>query len=562
MSSNPSVQRIVVESTSALPIQSVASVQRYTEGLPRVCAYTLRELLDDAERSDAAVDTNKLDRCICAHLRFQCHNLCAELFAVDDFENSQNVRDLIVANLRTPPYHQSLRLQPLVWGRLLSKILPFDHKVYELLFHALPTIYWHANFKCPPHFFPNAGLPILMTPTGDHLQTLFKAISKSLFMSIGNILLKGCDDFEDQDSVSYHDSTSQLSDPDDSRVQLLLSMAGSSSIHRMNALDSSPETFFRAVLLGIMAYMGVKSDIINQPKGSMSPVPLDNNRSTVLRLLYMLVSSEEYHVGNDSMCIKDQCLTLIIFFRVLNCTYPHPEYNFSAELTAKFVSIAFQDDAWLSGPEMGRFSIGEAAELVIHLFEHSFTMNVAFAHFVDKQLFGSFSISRSSDWDLSTIIGTFVARLSSGELDPLIQQRSLDYLHEHGSLHTACTVLIVNNNITALRQLTLLHCNDPVWPQCLQSLQEEEHHLQQLFGYPKEWITWCIADLKADIEQNWIKLATGVHSSGMTHDMRPVQEDNEQIKSAWSKVKVLPPLLHWVRQHHTREALSEEVELV
>ncbi|PBK69532.1 hypothetical protein ARMSODRAFT_167505 [Armillaria solidipes] len=168
VSSNPSVQRIVAESTGALPIRSVTSVQRYAEGLPRVCTFTLKELLDDAHRNDVLVDTSKMDRCIRTHLRFQFRDvyirkydegdqlapdLRAELLVAETYAGSQNALGLIVATLRTPPDSQSLHLQPVVCGCLLSKILTLNREVYEHPFHALPTFYWSADCKLPPHFY-------------------------------------------------------------------------------------------------------------------------------------------------------------------------------------------------------------------------------------------------------------------------------------------------------------------------------------------------------------------------------------------------------------------------
>ncbi|KAK0457173.1 uncharacterized protein EV420DRAFT_1551913, partial [Desarmillaria tabescens] len=255
-------QIIVAESTGALPIRSVATVQCYAEGLLSFYFNTLQDLLGDARRSDAVVDTRKLDRCVRAHLHFQYRHcwiptglidhstpdLRAELLAVDSLGDPKNVRDLIVATLRTLPYNQTLRLQPIVWGHLFSKIMPFDREVYELLFHALPAIYWSVNSKDLPRLYPNEGLSMPMISTGDRPETLATAISESLFTYIGDILLEGCDDFKVQDSISYHDPTSQLPEPDDPRVCFLLSMAGSPSIHRMNTLDSSLGTFFSAVL--------------------------------------------------------------------------------------------------------------------------------------------------------------------------------------------------------------------------------------------------------------------------------------------------------------------------
>ncbi|KAK0436713.1 hypothetical protein EV421DRAFT_1103985 [Armillaria borealis] len=175
VSSNPSVQRIVAESTGALPIRSVTSVQCYAEGLPRVCTFTLKELLDDAHRNDVLAATNKMDRCIRTHLRFQFRNsdvliqkydkrdqlapdLRAELLAAEPYGGSQNALGLIVATLRTPANSQSLHLQPVVCGCLLSKILPLNWEVYELLFHALPTFYWSTVCKLPLHFYPAQGL--------------------------------------------------------------------------------------------------------------------------------------------------------------------------------------------------------------------------------------------------------------------------------------------------------------------------------------------------------------------------------------------------------------------
>ncbi len=585
MSSNPSIQRIVAESTGALPIRSVTSVQRYAEGLPRVCAFTLKELLDDAHRNGALVDTSKMDRCIRAHLCFQFRDvhirkydkrdqlapdLRAELLAVEPYGGSQNALDLIVATLRTPVDSQSLQLQPVVWGCLLSKILPINREVYELLFHALPTFYWSADCKLPPHFYPDHGLPISTVPTGDRAVTLFRAIFESLYACIGHILLKGCADFELQDNVSYHDPTSRFPEPSDRRVRFLLTMASSPSIHRMSALDSSPGTLFSAVLRSIMVYVGVGKYRIHQPQGNVAPILLDHNRSAILRLLYVLVFSDEYGVGSDSMFVADRRITLIAFFRVLSCISPRPpEDGFPAELAAKFASIAFQDDAWLLSPlKFASYNADilhyatEGAELIIFLFEHSSTMNAAFAHFVEKRLFDSLTGSPGSitipitRWGLSEIIAAFVAGLTSGKLDPQICQKCLEYLHEPGSLHTACAVLLTQGNITALHQLALLRRNDPVWSRCLQSLQEVDFP-DPSPSRPRE-IPQHIADLNALIGVG--ERGTDTYRSSTTPDVRLTMDD-KPTKRTWSKVRLLSALSRWVRQLRTREAVPEEVSM-
>ncbi|KAK0200802.1 hypothetical protein DFS33DRAFT_1078291 [Desarmillaria ectypa] len=362
-----------------------------------------------------------------------------------------------------------------------------------------------------------------MIPTGDRADTLFIAILEYLFVCIGHILLEGCADFVVQDN----DPTSQLPEPNDRRVRFLLAIAGSPSIHRMNTLDSSLGTLFSAVLRSIIVYMGVEKYRIHQPEGNVAPIPLDRNRSAVLKLLYVLVLSDSCGVGSNSMFVKDQHITLIAFFRVLSCVSPRPPVDsFPAELSSKFASTAFQDDAWLSTPlKYSADSLHyttEAAEPIIFLFEHSSTINAAFAHFVDKRLFDSFTRSLSTvsipatTWGLSELIGAFVAGLSSGEVDPQIRQRSLEYLHEPGSLHTACAVLLTQGNITALHQLAL-----PVWPRCLQSLQEADFPDPTAFRTLE--IPQYIADLKALIEQNCIELGTDTYRSSTTPDVRPVR---------------------------------------
>ncbi|SJL11093.1 uncharacterized protein ARMOST_14496 [Armillaria ostoyae] len=249
-------------------------------------------------------------------------------------------------------------------------------------------------------------------------------------------------------------------------------MASSPSIHRLSALDSSPGTLFSAVLRSIMVYIGVEKYRIHQFQGNVAPILLDHNRSAVLRLLYVLVLSDECGIGSDSMFVADRRITLITFFRVLSCISARPpEDSFPAEMTAQFASIAFQDDAWLLSPlKFASYDADilhyatEGAELIIFLFEHSSTntMNAAFAHFVEKRLFDSLTVSPGSAatpitrWGLSEIVAAFVAGLTSGKLDPQIRQKCLEYLHEPGSLYTACAVLLTRGNITALHQLALI----------------------------------------------------------------------------------------------------------
>ncbi len=603
-SSNRSVQMIAAESTSSLPLQCVALVQHYAKGLPAFCLDACESLRSDSKRSDSLLDTNKVDRYIRAHLRLDrfvyvinmvslfrdqqqqmAPDVCAELLAVENLSDTkERIKDLIVTNLRTPQDSQSLHLEPIVWRRLLSRIMHYRHwDVYELLFHALPTKYWYAHYKPPPlsqQFHQQLGLSILMKPMGDHLSrdTLSTAISESLFMSIGDILLEGCDNFHVKDSV-YDNPTVSLPQPNEPRLQFLLHMARSPSIHKIGAVEPSLGTFFNAVLRGIIAYTGVERDEGGYQFLDKAPILPKNSHSTIIDLLKILVLSDKYGVSSDSMFAEDRHTTLITFFRVLRNISPLSlKDSISAELAVKFVSIAFQDGLLPHRrvrPHSKVRHATETAELIVYLFENSNTMNVAFAHFVEKRFFDSFVEDFSNkdhlrNWRM--IIRAFVARLSELpiKLDDEILQKSLNYLYEPQLLQRACVILINDDDFlcytgnmpdklpsphTTLYQLALLRFNDSVWSPCLQSLQEnpmltERHH------------SCRILDLKYHIEQGYVELKKKMHRSCMTSNVRPVQRDDEQTKSAWSKVKLLLLLLRWARQHCTREAqIPEEVEM-
>ncbi|KAK0216205.1 hypothetical protein IW262DRAFT_202078 [Armillaria fumosa] len=216
--------------------------------------------------------------------------------------------------------------------------------------------------------------------------------------------------------------------------------------------------------------------------GDIPSFNLDGYRYAVLKLLYTLVSCSEFG-GDASVRRYHPRITLVIFLRVLNSTSPRPRFLpedwCTPTLTASFVPIAFQDDAWASRYEPGHGYISRlptATELVHYFLQFPPVMNEFFSHFVSRRLLSPIVGLRgpslaSLAWDgFSMILNAFITGLESNVLDAETIQRPIDYLVEPDNLFTVCAVLLIQNARSALRRLALLRRDDPVWPGCLMQL--------------------------------------------------------------------------------------------
>ncbi len=169
MSSNPSVRSIVIQSTSALPLTSVMSLLHHIADLSSTCRLTLGDLLSDAFHGHPALES-KIDRVSRAFLRFpgEEDEACVPFydmsclrgrFSPDVYaqlmclqhgtDELDEIRELLASNLSG----EGIDLEPIVWARLLHKLLPFgpdDRDMARYFFEIIPSNYWKANFVVPP----------------------------------------------------------------------------------------------------------------------------------------------------------------------------------------------------------------------------------------------------------------------------------------------------------------------------------------------------------------------------------------------------------------------------
>ncbi len=102
-------------------------------------------------------------------------------------------------------------------------------------------------------------------------------------------------------------------------------------------------SFFRMIMSNIRIYMDVHN--LSLLDNNFPSFKLDGNRYSVLKLLYTLITSDEF--SGASMCNPDQCITLVTFLRVLRSTSPHPRFLpedwCTPSMASNFAQIALQD---------------------------------------------------------------------------------------------------------------------------------------------------------------------------------------------------------------------------
>ncbi|KAK0501627.1 hypothetical protein EDD18DRAFT_742987 [Armillaria luteobubalina] len=180
MSSNPSVQHIVVESISVLPLKSMEPLSRQIAGLPNTCYSALRNHLRTLRGSPGS--EGQIDRvsraCICLSIYDFRVPFSAGFVKGLSYDVYLQLRCFTNERRPTPDSCNDIRelfrpssfssLQPIVWARLLRKLLPFspdDHDVIQYLFSALPSFYWQADFVSLPQFLNAKKSRYSMTQT-------------------------------------------------------------------------------------------------------------------------------------------------------------------------------------------------------------------------------------------------------------------------------------------------------------------------------------------------------------------------------------------------------------
>ncbi|PBK80953.1 hypothetical protein ARMGADRAFT_817135 [Armillaria gallica] len=243
MSSNPSVQNIVIQSTSALPLRSVEPLKQYME--------RFSEMFHDNNFDHMAM-TGQESIIDCFARISLCFNVPSfiwwalswtmerdrlstdtyiEVLCVDWMNPSRTdeIANLVKAQFMESPDKQ-LCLQPIVWAHLLQELLPFTLESGLVpLFLLIPPDYWCADYK-PPPLFPKNGMKIRLISDKDHCAVyLQEAIHHHLYPDIADTFLEGF--MHVKDSIFHPDpATNEFPTPKDPHLCLLLTLAGSPSI--------------------------------------------------------------------------------------------------------------------------------------------------------------------------------------------------------------------------------------------------------------------------------------------------------------------------------------------
>ncbi|KAK0226995.1 hypothetical protein EDD85DRAFT_854420, partial [Armillaria nabsnona] len=477
MSSNPSVENIVIESTSALPLKSVGSFKRHMDhtDVPFACTQALKYLFREP---DVSVHESKVDRLIRATFRFTYYpdisgapqpakdrfspTLYADLLCMQS-DCEEEILELVVSNLMASADDlTTLRLQPIIWAHLLQRIISSDSSsdklaVMQMLFTEIPSLYWKANYVPKTYALESFGMKI--PSESDNCEvTLRMAVQRSLYIYVAEDILHYYLLFEhaifrkdDKDVIFFQYS----------RLRFLLSMAGSRSMRSM-AADSR---FMRSI--GASSFASNQSLFITivESIGSLvdiaSPYKDNDNRHTVLEFLYTLITSVEF---DDPLTLLEQSSALTMFFHVLNSTPSRPPCLqkdwCTPQLATKFVRIALKD------------SSSPTHELGTYFFQHTSFTNETLASFV-SDLFEELR-TEINGYALWIFLRLIITRLGSEDLGVHIRQQSLEYLHKPDNLFTSCTTLMEWNDTWTLRRLALLHPGHRSWPGCLQLLEDSE----------------------------------------------------------------------------------------
>ncbi len=181
-----------------------------------------------------------------------------------------------------------------------------------------------CRLQTPPLFLGRDRLKICFT--SDRLRRysgpvrLENAIEEYLSLYVADAIFQY---FRDAWDIDFHsDPADEFPAPQDPRLHALLAMAGSPSTRKVPMANPFRDSFFGTVMLNIRTYMDVhKSRLLHKNFPSFK---LDGNRYSVLKLLYTLITSDEF--SGASMRILDQRITLVTFLRVLHSTSPRPRF--------------------------------------------------------------------------------------------------------------------------------------------------------------------------------------------------------------------------------------------
>ncbi|KAK0227006.1 hypothetical protein EDD85DRAFT_854491, partial [Armillaria nabsnona] len=517
MSSNPSVESIVIESTSALPLKSVDTFKRSIDNTNvfLACSQALERLARDP---DVSVHESKVDRLIRATLRFTSFPYIIHLPqpAKDSFSSTlyadllcihlncvEEVRELVMSNLiASDDDHTALRLQPIIWAHLLRRVLfnypsPDQLAVMQMLFVEIPSLYWKADYVPTTYALESFGMNI-PSESDDSEMTLRMAIQRSLYIYVAENIL--------HDYMLLQPTIFRQNDGDEKypRLCLLLSMAGSRS---MRSIRASSFAFNQSLFITIVQSIGDLVDIA-------SPYKDNDNRHTVLEFLYTLITLVEF---DDPLNPREQTTALMMFFRVLNSTSSRPAFLetdwCTPQLATKFVRLS----VWYHMRDAGE-------RCSTYFFQYTSFTNETLASFVSN-LFEELRTDINNG-ALQTFLRLIITRLGSEDSSVHIRQQSLEYLHEPGNLFTSCIALIRWDDTRTLRHLALLYPEHDSWPVCLQRLEDSE--IEQS----------GVADFKAFIQLGRVGAFGEVYEAPCNPAIVLSQGENDKsLQHLWSTVR-------------------------
>ncbi len=323
MSSNPSVESIVIESTSAL----AAQVCEYFQARCR----TIRTSLSHARKPLNVFSANQMYLCTkvkwtvlfeppsaltALPICFWVQQPAKDCFSPYSLRRcsvfllafSKGDQELVLSNLiALDDDRTALRLQPIIWAHLLQRVLYSDSspdklEVMQMLFTEIPSFYWKADSVEIPFSLETLGTRISIAyDDGD--VTLRVAINTTLYLYVAEKILHR--------HMLYEPTIfPQNNDEWYSRRRLLLSMAGSRSMRSMTGSHlrsmlnshfirrtagpqvsrSTPASSFasnQSLFITIMESIGELVNIASLRKDN-------DDRFTVLEFLYKLIASVEF----------------------------------------------------------------------------------------------------------------------------------------------------------------------------------------------------------------------------------------------------------------------------
>ncbi|PBK99431.1 hypothetical protein ARMGADRAFT_1025640 [Armillaria gallica] len=417
-------------------------------------------------------------------------------------DHLDEIREFLTSNLSGEGIH----LEPIVWARLLHKLVPFgpdDRDMAQYFFKTISLRYWEANFVVPPPVYEWEDIKIIENANSDpdRLETTFCLY---LYPWVEESIIQG--QLNVTDSIFNPEIPDDYPSPQDPRLRFLLTMIGSPSIQRAGIDDPSRNIFCKAIS-GIETFFGL--DPIKRGFRPLVPITdFTHHRHAVLKILYTLLSSDYF--GKREVPIEHQRAALVLFLRMVEFTSPLPPFMSrdwcTPDLAAEFVRIAFEHGAWAPIHIFDRhpdlvYKLIKC--LVIHF---PLIVNEAFEYATAKRLFDrlveklhySYHNLFNSYHSVPLVLKMFITGLPSSKLESQISQNFLRYLHEPDVLFAICAFLVGGGSSEALHDLARLCPNDPAWPDCLQRLREYEYRPA---GRPaRHDIPGILADLTAFLE--------------------------------------------------------------